>query len=104
MSKNEAKKIVRSYARALQEEHVPFRRMYLFGSQASGQTNRWSDIDVLVVADRFIGGHFLYKRKLWKATRRVDRRIEPHACTVKDFTHGDTLVAYEAKKHGERIV
>lgn len=104
MSTNEVKKIVRAYAKTLRENRVPFRHVYLFGSQAAGRTNQWSDIDILVLADKFPGGYFTYKSKLWSLTRRVDTRIEPHACTVSDFRRGDTMVASEAKKFGLKIL
>jgi len=31
------------------------RKLYLFGSTASGKTHPWSDVDLLVVANRFRG-------------------------------------------------
>lgn len=104
MSKNALKKIVRSYAAALRDQHVPFRHMYLFGSQATGQATRWSDIDVLVVADRFPRGYFQYKKNLWRATVLVDGPIEPHACTVQDFKRSETMVAAETKRSGIKIM
>lgn len=30
-------------------------RLYLFGSRASGRPHKWSDVDLLVVAERFRG-------------------------------------------------
>ncbi len=29
------------------------KKMFLFGSMATGKTHRWSDIDLLIVSDRF---------------------------------------------------
>lgn len=104
MSRAQAKKIVHSYARLLRQERVPFRHVYLFGSQAANRASEGSDIDVLVVADRFPRGYFQYKKNLWHVANFVDNAIEPHACTVNDFKAGETMVAAEAKKKGIKIV
>lgn len=104
MSTNEVKKIAQSYARTLRANGVLFSHMYLFGSQAQNKANRWSDIDILVLADKFPGGYLAFKSKLWSLTRAVDTRIEPHACTTQDFKTADTFVAAEAKQTGIKIV
>ena len=104
MQKNEVKKIVRTYAKKLRAEKVPFEHLYLFGSHAKEKTHRWSDIDVLVVTKNFPAGYMKYKNKLWGATIGLDTRIEPHACTVKDFKDEVTLTASETKKYGIKVV
>lgn len=104
MSTPEVKKIVRAYAKTLHTHNVPFQSMYIFGSQVKGASKRWSDIDVLVVTNKFPGGYFAYKGKLWGLTTLVDTRIEPHACTVKEFKNAETMVAAETKKTGIKII
>jgi predicted nucleotidyltransferase len=42
-------KIVRQYLRTLNERGIPIQYGVIFGSQASGHTDTWSDIDLLVV-------------------------------------------------------
>ena len=32
---------------------IPIKKMYLFGSRATGQAHRWSDIDLVIVSDKF---------------------------------------------------
>lgn len=104
MSKIEAKKIVRNYAKKLREENYPFSAIYLFGSHAKGKARKWSDIDVAVVSDKMKrnrdNGRFL----LWNIRMDVDTRIEPHGFTVKDFQDESDPMVYEIKKTGIRIV
>ena len=34
-------------------QEIPIAKMLLFGSQALGKTHRWSDVDLIVVSDKF---------------------------------------------------
>ena len=47
--------IVRDYAHEIQSLGVNLRTVILFGSYAKGTQHQWSDIDVALVADEFIG-------------------------------------------------
>lgn len=105
MSKNEVKKQVKKYADVLSQYNVQFEHLYLFGSFVTGKQTRDSDIDILVVTKRFPRNSYNeYKKQLWRLTRFVDTRIEPHACTVEDFKKGETLPAIEAKRYGIKII
>lgn len=33
--------------------HIPIKKMYLFGSRAKGKPHRWSDFDLVIVSKRF---------------------------------------------------
>ena len=44
---------VRKYLRALQDQGVAVKFGIVFGSQVAGNTDTWSDIDLLVVSPRF---------------------------------------------------
>ena len=45
-----------------------------------------------------------YKQKLWRLTRKADTRIEPHACSLKDFENKLTPLAAIVKKSGLKVV
>jgi len=47
--------IVRDYAHEIQSRGVNLRTVILYGSYAKGTQHQWSDIDVALVADEFIG-------------------------------------------------
>lgn len=103
MSKSEVKKIVKKYAEKLKEEKFPFVAIYLFGSHATGQASKWSDIDVAVVSDKFKKNWNKNEELLWKLTTEVDSRIEPLGMTKKDFDENNELLSLEIKKNGVRI-
>jgi len=104
MSKVEAKKIVRNYAKKLREENYPFSAIYLFGSYAKGKAHKWSDIDVAIVSNKLKRNRDKNENLLWHIRRKVDSMIEPHSFTVKDFQDDSDPMVSEIKKTGIRIV
>lgn len=104
MSRVQAQKIIKKYAERLKEKNYPFSAIYLFGSYSSGKANKWSDIDVAVVSDKL-------KRDWWKnemllshLSLDIDKRIEPHGFTVKDFQNDCDPMVAEIRKTGIRII
>ncbi|MFH1564232.1 MAG: nucleotidyltransferase domain-containing protein [bacterium] len=104
MSKVEAKKIVRKYAKKLEEANYPFSAIYLFGSYAQNKNNEWSDIDVAVVSDKLKRNNDKNRFLLWDMRLDVDTRIEPHGFTVQDFQNECDPMAAEIRKTGIRVV
>ena len=43
---------LRIFKKSLSRE-IPIKKMILFGSYATGKTHRWSDIDLIVVSNKF---------------------------------------------------
>lgn len=103
MSRTEAQKIVKKYARALQEADFPFTAVYLFGSHARERAGRWSDIDVAVVSDALTRNTDEKRFRLWDIRLDVDTRIEPHGFTVKNFANDADPMAHEIRKTGIRV-
>lgn len=103
MSKIKAKKIVKKYANKLRNENYPFKSIYIFGSCAKGNTNKWSDIDVAVISDKLKRNRERGRFLLWDMRMDVDIRIEPHGFTVQDFKNGADPMVYEIKKTGIKI-
>ena len=104
MSKVEAKKIVKKYAKKLKAEKYPFSAIYLFGSFAKGTPRKGSDIDVAVISKDIDKDWMRSKLKLWKFREGIDDRIEPHGFSPKDFKDYWNPMAHEIKKTGIRIV
>jgi predicted nucleotidyltransferase len=103
MSKLEAKKIVKKYSDVLKRADYSFSAVYLFGSYATGEARKWSDIDVAVVSDRLKKDYDEGKFLLWKLRLDVDDRIEPHGFTVGEFKGNANPLVYEIKKYGLKI-
>ncbi len=104
MSKSEAKKVVRRYAKKLKAEKYPFSAIYLFGSSVSGKSHKWSDIDVAVISKELDKDWREARMKLWRIGADVDTRIEPHGFSPEDFKDYWNPMAHEIKKTGIRIV
>lgn len=45
--------LIRRYVAALEAQGIPVERVILFGSQAAGRTDAWSDIDIAVISPKF---------------------------------------------------
>ena len=69
---------IRNYLKELSRIGVPVKQAVLFGSYAKETNHRWSDIDLIVISDK-------YDKEcsrediniLWRTAARTDNRIEP---------------------------
>jgi uncharacterized protein len=96
---------VKRYLRALREQGLDIRFGVVFGSQATGKADAWSDIDLLIVSPRFDG---MRSRRdidlLWRTTAHTDNRIEPVPCGEKQWLEDDASAIVEiARREGEEI-
>ena len=96
---------VGKYLQALQQSGVVVRFAVVFGSQATGMADEWSDIDVLLVSPRFD----LPRRRadtdlLWRVAARTDSRIEPVPCGERQWQEDTGSAIIEiARRQGEVI-
>ena len=69
---------MRNYLNELLRIGIPVKFGIIFGSHARRDTHRWSDIDLLVVSNRYDES---FSREdinlLWRTAARTDNRIEP---------------------------
>jgi predicted nucleotidyltransferase len=66
--------------------------VYLFGSNAKGNTNEWSDIDLAIVSPDFSGDSFEDSKKLFPYILKVDSAIEVHPFRPEDFSVDNPFV------------
>lgn len=97
--------IAKKYLIELQNSGLPVQYGVLFGSQATGKQNEWSDIDILVVSPKFDQP---YKRQdinlLWHKTIRIDNRIEPIPCGSRQWREDDSSAILEiARREGKTV-
>jgi uncharacterized protein len=110
MPKRELKKIIKKYAEILKKNRFAFKNIYLFGSQATGKTHEYSDIDLAVVVDKLplkinFADYMQRKMDLRKLTIDVDSRIEPILLEEKDLDKKEpSIMGYEVLKHGILVV
>jgi uncharacterized protein len=96
-------KIVHDYLHEIRALGVSIRKAILFGSFARNQQHEWSDIDVALVADDFIGIAALDKdrfRLLHLLPKFIN--IETHTFPTIRFEKGDPFIE-EIKKIGIEI-
>jgi len=78
----------------------------LFGSRVRGQSDRWSDIDLVIVSKRFAGMHALDRMRLFDEEIRPHRHVDALCYTPEEFAlkaSQPTIVA-EAVREGIRII
>ncbi len=99
-------KVVQKYLRTLRDHGIAVSFGVVFGSQAIGRADQWSDIDLLVVSP-----HFDRQRNrpdvdlLWRLAARADSRLEPIPCGERQWEEDDTSAIIEiARREGERIL
>ena len=98
-------KTVQNYLKAVQREGVAVRFGIVFGSHATGRSNPWSDIDLLVVSPLFDAPR---NRRdvdlLWRLAARSDSRIEPIPCGEHQWDEDSSSAIVEiARREGETI-
>jgi predicted nucleotidyltransferase len=76
MDKDQIVDIAKNYAN-LVASHFQVKKIVLFGSQAKGNQNVESDIDIAVIVDRIDNDFLDTEAKLYRLRREVDLRIEP---------------------------
>lgn len=95
---------VRSYLHNLQMQGLAVSFGVVFGSQATGRTDRWSDIDLIVVSPRFDA---MRNRQdvslLWRVAARTDARIEPIPCGERQWSDGSSPIVEVARGEGQVI-
>ncbi|SNB44639.1 nucleotidyltransferase domain-containing protein [Geobacter sp. DSM 9736] len=94
---------VRKYLAALSAQGIVVERAVIFGSQARGQADEWSDIDLLVVSPQFDDMKDRSEiNRLWRIAARVDSRIEPIPCGSRQWRDDDSSAIIEiARKEGK---
>ncbi len=87
---------------SLASEEFAIRDVYLFGSHAHGTPTEYSDIDVALVSDDFVGVRFKDVQRLLKYVVRTSSAIEVHPFKTEDFTPDNPFVE-EILRTGKKI-
>ncbi len=96
---------VRRYLAELEKQAVPVRFGVVFGSQALGTADQWSDIDLLVVSPRF---DLRRSREdinlLWRVAARMDSRIEPIPVGQKQYDEDNSSAIVEIARREGKVI
>ncbi len=98
-------KAVRTYLRAVVQEGIPVSFGVVFGSQAAGRADQWSDIDLVVVSPRFDRVRLREDTSLlWRVAARTDSRIEPIGVGAREWEEDDVNPILEIARRGGAMV
>jgi predicted nucleotidyltransferase len=77
MARSEVIELLKTYIFLLNSEGISVEKAYLFGSYITDTANESSDIDVMIVSDKYDENDDLVIGKIWKLTRKISTKIEP---------------------------
>ena len=97
------KNAIDNYLHALSRNNIPIKEAILFGSYARGNYQEWSDIDIALVSDIFVGNRIDDKDKIRKITLSISSEIEVIPFSPNDFNLQNPFVK-EILKTGIRLV
>ena len=94
--------IAKKYISLVRSSGLPLQisKAYLFGSFATGNPKKDSDIDIALVVNKWIGNYEETVIPIWRLRKKVDFRIEPHII-VQDEDYANFLP--EIQKTGIEI-
>ncbi len=95
--------LIKGYVDLLEKNNFPIKTAILFGSYVNGKYDKWSDIDVALVSDKFEGNRFLDRNKISRLTLNFNYNISPLPYNTRDFEEGDLFIQ-EILKTGMKIV
>ena len=91
---------VRQFAEEVKKQGIHLRQVILFGSHARGDQQEWSDVDVALVADEFVGVSF--EDIKWFIDITIQKPYFPfefHTFNTVEFENGNPFVD-EIKRTG----
>lgn len=97
------KNTIDRYLQALDQNHIPIKEAILFGSSARGNNQEWSDIDIALVSDLFVGNRIDDKDKIRRITLSISSEIEVIPFAPVDFNLENPF-AKEIMKTGIRLI
>lgn len=104
MAQGEIIEIVRNYGRLLVSMGINIEKVFLYGSWARNDATKDSDIDVMLVSSSYEQKDDSLRAKTWRATEKIDLRIEPFMITQKKYISDDiSPILQIAKKEGIEI-
>lgn len=105
ISQEEAIETVKKYVKAVRALGVNVRKAYLFGSFAKNRQHEWSDIDVALVGDDFVGSTIIDKTPFRRLhTTEEFMSIETITFPTACLTNGDAFLNEVVFRTGIEIV
>ena len=97
ITRTSAIRIAKQYIELCNSNNLPITKAILFGSVINGNSSENSDIDLLLVSDKFITDSFENWKMLAPVTAKI-YDVEPHPYPTKNFKKGDPFLTEVLKK------
>jgi len=105
MAKDEVIKILKKYIKLLNSEGFSITKAFLFGSYSTDSATEESDIDIMIVSDKFDETDDFAIGKIWNLTRKINTRIEPFIIGIKKFREDNSSpLINQVKSNGIEIL
>ncbi len=105
MPQEEIIALIQKYVALLNAEGLSVRKAFLFGSYASGLAKPNSDIDVMIVSDKFDEANDRAAGKMWQLTKQVHTGIEPFLIGINKFNSDNSSHFLNSiKQHGIEVI
>jgi predicted nucleotidyltransferase len=85
MANREVIELLEKYIFLLNSEGLSVNKAFLFGSYSTNTASENSDIDVLIVSDKYDENDDEAAGKAWNLTRKINPKIEPLLIGLKKF-------------------
>jgi predicted nucleotidyltransferase len=85
MATNEVIELLKKYITLLNIEGISVCKAYLFGSYSTNKASDESDIDVMIVSDKYDESDDIAAGKVWMTTRKINTKIEPFLIGINKF-------------------
>lgn len=85
------------------EERFAPKHMILFGSRVTGTPHEWSDIDIIIVSDRFAGIRFIRRAHDFKSAVQPQIGMTALCYTPEEFENMQTSIGVVADACHEGI-
>jgi uncharacterized protein len=77
MARSEVIELLKKYILLLNSEGISVNKAFLFGSYSTDTASESSDIDVMIVSDKYDENDDIAIGKIWNLTRKISTKIEP---------------------------
>ena len=101
VTKEFAIKTAHSFVNDCKKEGLEFYKVLLFGSVVENQVHEWSDIDLLLISDKF-NENIFDNLKLYSKINIKYPSIETHPITTSHYFQGDEFID-KISKHSIEI-
>ncbi len=85
MVNKEVIELLKRYIVLLNSEGISVNKAFLFGSYSNNTASADSDIDVMIISDKYDETDDITIGKIWKLTRKINTKIEPFLISEKKF-------------------